>query len=129
MDDKELLNKENRPTEEKEYTFIDLDYSKDLDIVKRILKNRIELYKTENLNMPINLENILTDNDYNNFIKELDGNISRMIDAIRRLINLYIIKDEIISDRDINDAIEVQKITQKDMDKLDAEPPKLYLLK
>lgn len=84
-DDETLTPKEvgnRRKLAEKGFTFVDVDYSKDLEILKEIVRRRVNKYN-DSINKGFKLYvEIITDEIYNNLIDRCKGNMQLVFDTI-----------------------------------------------
>lgn len=82
-DDESLIEEENRRQfEEKGYSFITANYGKNIDVVKCLIKRRIELHNVSDQTKIYFDANIITDEIYQKLINKTNGNISSMIFSI-----------------------------------------------
>lgn len=125
-DDEDMLIKSNRtPLIEKGYTFIDVDYGKNLEIVKEIIKRRIKKHN-EDSNYKFPIESI-TDEIYQSLIDKSKGNITllfRSLDETNSLLRWK--RNDFDISKDIYIACEEQVKKVKELKKM-GKPPKLYL--
>lgn len=70
------------------YDIITLDYSKDIDVVKKIIKHRIKSFCDNHINVVIDY-NKLTDDIYEYLIANTNGNISSIINIINVFLVTY----------------------------------------
>lgn len=128
-DDEELQDKNNRNNLiNKGYTFIDIDYGKDIKILKEIISKRIDNYnqnkKQENKYFNID---IIPDEFYQILIDKTNGNISLMLTIIYEIINLWNWQNGSLNLKKQFDIIcEKQIETDKSLKKM-IKPFKLYL--
>lgn len=128
-DDPTLTDKNNRKKIiEKDYTFIDVNYGKEKDIVKEIIRKRIKEH-----NMTITSEknpfpeDIITDNIYQSLVDKTQGNISLIIDILRNIIELWEWKNTDFNLQEAFNTAYSETITYaKRLEKM-SYPPRLYL--
>lgn len=124
-DDYTLQNNENRQTFiNKGYSFIDVDYGKDIDITKNILQKRIEHYNTvvdpDNIHFS---EETITDKIYETLINKTNGNITLMIDCLKSVIELWnCYKGNIDLEDQFNKSIDNQIFINKNLRKIIKQP-------
>lgn len=116
--------------ENKGYSFITATYGKNVDVIKQIIRKRIRLYNeiTDNFKRFFD-EDIMTDKMYSNLVSKADGNISLMLNAFGEIADLLDWCDgrveNLESEFEIETNNQLSKIKQ--LRKIDATPPKLYL--
>lgn len=71
------------------YNIIKLDYGKDIDVVKKIINNRIDQYLQKNHDINIDSEK-LNDEVFKFLLDNTDGNISTMINVINNFLSTYV---------------------------------------
>lgn len=131
--DRDLLKDKREKLSDKTYTYIDVDYSTNPDIVKEILERRIIDY-----NRDVDLKkdkkyplNILTDEVYSYLANSCNGNIKVMISVIRELALEYWFETD--KNFDLNKAL--KKISYdrinyyQEIFEMDANKPTLHLIK
>ena len=122
LDDETLKNKG--------YDFINKNYGTDRNIVKQIMKARINDFNLVACNDDICFkESFISDKIYDNLIEKTDGNILLMLDSLRASINLFKWHD---GDTDkmeefFNKAIDENLDYAKKLEKVNANPSRLYL--
>lgn len=130
-DDYSLQNKENRQNFiDKGYSFVDVDYGKDIDIAKNILQKRIEYYNAivDPDHTPFSKENI-ADEIYEILINKTNGNITLMLDCLKNVIELWnCYKGNIDLEEQFNESIDNQIFINKNLRKI-IKQPKLNLTK
>lgn len=127
-DDKYLQDKNNRKQlTDKDYSFIDLEYGKDMEVMKAIIKKRIN-YSNKNLVMGEILfpEEILDDQLLEYLIKKANGNISFIIECVNEVISHWNFTRQAINDSKMDKIIEYKSIKVKELEKM-SRPRKLYL--
>ncbi len=128
-DDLSIENKQ-RELENKGYAFITAMYGKNADVVKQIIRKRIELYNEIKDNFKKSLdENIMTDKIYNNLVNESNGNISLMLNTFGEITDLLDWKNGYVQnlEEEFNAEMSIQLHKMKQLRKMDATPPKLHL--
>ncbi len=105
-------------------------YGRNVDVVKQIIKKRIKLYNdiTDNSKRFFD-ENVMTDKIYSNLVSKANGNISLMLNTSGEIADLLDWQDGHVQDleKEFNNEISVQLSKNKQLRKMDATPPKLYL--
>jgi len=90
-DDDSIFDENNRlALEFKDYSIIDVCYSKDKDVAKEIIKRRIQ-HHNNNIKdgyIPFSLENI-TDSMYQSLVQKTNGNLSLMFSIIGETIDIW----------------------------------------
>ena len=105
---------------EKGYSLTEIDYCKDLEVVKEIIKKRIILYNRniKNGNEYFN-EDIITNEIYHMLVDKFEGNISLMLDCVGEVIdawqwhegNLFLLQQfDITCNKQLNDAKMLKKM-------------------
>lgn len=129
-DDDLLLDIKNRNRFiEKGYSFIDVDYGKNKEVVKEIIKRRIEkenqCIKEGYKSLPIDIIDV--DEIYEKLIKETNGNISLMLEVLRDFINIWQWESGNINiNKELDLAIKKENETAKTLKKM-RKPIKLHL--
>ena len=125
-DDKELIEENNRTKlQEKGYLFIDVDYGKDLDVVRQIIKRRINYYIKNRYNTFS--EEQLTNKIYRKLIDETNGNINLMFSILDKTDSiLHWKRDQFDMKEDIKDAINEELNNEIEYQKI-IKSHKLYL--
>lgn len=127
-----LLEDKNKQIEleNKGYSFITAMYGKNVDVVKQIIRKRIKLYNeiTDNSKRTFD-ENVMTAKIYSNLVNRTNGNISLMLNTFGEIADLLDWQDGHVQDleKEFNNEISVQLSKTKQLRKMDATPPKLYL--
>ena len=70
------------------YDIMTVDYGKDIDIIKKIIKNRIKVFCDRHPNVVID-NNKLTDDIYEYIATNTNGNISSIINIITCFLSTY----------------------------------------
>ena len=125
--DDEKLNDANTKKlfEEKGYSVTTANYGNNLEIVKNIIKKRIQLHN-QNTDTYFNVDNI-DDVIYKNLIYRTNGNLSLMLSSMNEVINLFEWHDRKTDIIDLFDlSIEKELNKSKQLKKI-SSPPKLYL--
>ena len=127
-DDETLLEQKNHDgLIQKGYSFVDIDYGKEVSVVREIIQKRIQLHnmgldKTET---PFP-EDIITNEIYQSLINKTNGNLKIMLSSMRKLLMMFYRSDfdiEKYAAMAIDEAVaNAQKIKE-----IDACPPKFYL--
>lgn len=116
--------------ENKGYSFITAMYGKKVDVVKQIIRKRIELYNiiTDNSKKAFD-ENIITDRIYSNLVSKAKGNISLMLDVVGEIADLSDWHDGYAENLEYEFDIETntQLSKRKQLGKMNATPPKFHL--
>ena len=125
-DDDRMLDESNREElKEKGYTFIDVDYGKDLEVVKEIIKRRVEKHNN-NSDKPFPIES-MTDKIYQSLIDTTNGNITLMFRSLDESNSLLRWKRNTFDiSKDIDIACVEQVKQAKELKKM-GKPPRLYL--
>ena len=129
-DDESLLERKNRKAIiEKGYSFIDVNYGKNMMAVKSIIRRRIQEHNRNledgETRFP---EDIMTDEIYQSLITKTNGNIEVMLDSIRELLNHYWFYGESFDiEKHSAKAIDESVKDYQNQKKMDACPPKFYL--
>ncbi|MBQ9072012.1 MAG: hypothetical protein IJY25_02520 [Bacilli bacterium] len=125
-DDERMLDESNRTLlKEKGYSFIDVNYGKDLEVVKEIIKRRIEKHNN-NSHIAFPIEN-MTNQIYQSLIDKTTGNITlmfRILDETNSLLRWN--KYDFDISRDINMACDEKVKKEKEFKKI-GKPSRLYL--
>lgn len=116
--------------ESKGYSFITAMYGKNVDVIKHIIRKRIKLYNeiTDNSRLYFD-ENIMTDKIYSNLVSKSNGNISLMLNTFGEVADLLSWSDGRVENLEDEFDIEIdnQLSKIKQLEKIDATPPRLYL--
>lgn len=125
-DDENMLDESNRTSlKEKGYTFIDVDYGKDLEVVKEIIRRRIE--KHNNNSHTIFPIESMTDKIYQSLIDKTNGNITLMFRSLDEANSLLLWKrNDFDISKDINQSCDEQVKKAKELKKM-GKLPRLYL--
>lgn len=107
------------------YTFTNIDYCKDVLVIKEIIRRRIDSYNLNTIYYKFPKE-IITDEMYQNLINKTNGNITLIINTINEIIDMYqwdrnrdwVHEIDIVSEAKLYHNKELKKIMTK---------PKLYL--
>ena len=108
----------------KGYSFVPITYGKEIDIIKRIIRKRI------NLNKVLNTfdEKILSDEIYKKMIEKLNGDITSMIDTCGAVHDIFIWEEgKVDINAEVDEALLCQLIRKKELRERDGNPPKFYL--
>lgn len=127
-DDETLQDINNRNSfEKKGYSFLTIDYGKEKDVLKEIIKRRIGLYNELQGKKTIFKEEYITDKIYEDLIQVTNGNISLLLDIVREVADLCDWEERIDN---VESFFATQKThqlnTEKRLRKM-SKPKKLYL--
>ncbi len=116
--------------EDKGYSFISSVYGRNTDVIRHIIRKRIELYNrsTDHKKNTFD-EKILTDKIYHSLVNLADGDITLILNTSSEIISLYNWYDgkiENLEEKVINEA-ENQLNKRKELSKINANPPKFHL--
>ena len=129
-DDESLLERKNRKALiEKGYSFINVNYGKNMMVIKSIIRRRIQNHN-QNLRRGENRfpEDIITNEIYQSLITKTNGNIKVMLDSMRKLLNHYWFYDESFDiEKHAEQAIDESVENYQKIKEMDACPPKFYL--
>ena len=127
-DDKSLEDKNNREhLINKDYSVMELEYGKDMDVVKAIIKKRIN-YSNEHLVMGEMFfpEELINDDVIECLVKKANGNISFVISCINEIMNYWNFTKQAITDNQLDRIMEEKSNSIKTLEKM-SRPRKLYL--
>lgn len=126
-DDKTLMNSDHKNALiENGYSFVEVDYSKDCDVVTEIIRRKIQQYNEESIPayrvaFDVNQEFV------QRLIDRTNGNISLMMTIIMGIRDIQNWEQESFSFSRAFDSVIEEKIhTQKELKKI-STPPKFYL--
>ena len=106
------------------YSFVPVTYGKEIDVIKQIIRRRINLNKVLN---PFDV-NILSDEIYKKMIEKLNGDISSMIVTCGEIHDVFTWEEgKVDINAEADEAILCQLIRKKELREIDGNPPKFYL--
>lgn len=123
-DSNDLLEQENNG-----FSIISIDYNKDINCVKEIIKRRMDYYNQSPGEHVIThrVDGLVTDDMYQKMINETNGNLSMMIDIFHSAGLLYNWHDRSSGfEDDLDHEISEKKKEEKQL-RLHSRPPKLYI--
>lgn len=129
VDDLSLNDKSKKvELENKGYSFITAMYGKNVDVIKQIIRKRIELYnKTANPIRPFD-ESFLTDKIYSNLTDKANGNISLILNTCLEIADSFNYSGCIENlESDFENEFDYQLSKVKKLIKTNGTPPKLHL--
>lgn len=126
-DDEKMNQEQNRNLLRQEgYEFINVDYGKDVEVVKAIIKKRIEIYNKNNMDRIYPIEK-MTDSIYQNLIQKTGGNISLMFRIINQSNTLLRWKRKDFNMPKTLDSICDEYVKKEKEYRKMIKPPRLYL--
>lgn len=126
--DDEALTDENvrKNFEDKGYSFMSQSYCSDLNVIKSIIKKRVQFYNDSNRDYTFNVDNV-TDTIYEDLINNSSGNISTMLTTVYVVINWCKCENGNVNLTELfQRRLEEQKNNVKELKKISI-PPKLHL--
>lgn len=116
--------------ENKGYSFIIVMYGKNVNVVRQIIRKRLQLHnEITNNSKKFFGDNLMTDEIYRNLVSKSNGNVSLMLNTLGEIIDLFDWKDGGVQnlEDEFNTEINTQLSKIKQLRKIDATPPKLHL--
>lgn len=109
----------------KDYSVLNINYSKDINIVKEILIKRINLYNKNKEYLDFNI-NIIDDDILKYLINKTNGNLDIIIKLVYYIMTTYKLEKGKINNEEINDLIDYELENNLTLSKI-IRKPKLYI--
>ena len=115
----------NKSVLNKDYNILNINYSKDINIVKEILIKRINLYNKNKEYLDFNI-NIIDDDILYYLIYKTNGNLNVIIKLLYFIMTTYKLEKGKINNKEINELIDYELENNLTLSKI-IRKPKLYI--